>query len=162
MVSLNSTLKAFLWEMGAPFLPCKTRTGILVAKAHSLKMWLKDSPFCFDLELKNAPSVPQLNSMQLVEGCFIRRGLVPAFKDIISRLGEVYPKKFAKLALLSDQMREKAIQIDMEGKKMKLKHLPRKVPQSQERRWQHPKRRFVRRTVPSHAKKILPENPGRR
>ncbi|KAK4362815.1 hypothetical protein RND71_018056 [Anisodus tanguticus] len=51
-VSLNSTVKAYLWEMGSPFLPCKTRTGILVAKAHSLRMWLKDSPFCLDLELK--------------------------------------------------------------------------------------------------------------
>ncbi|KAJ8451353.1 hypothetical protein Cgig2_017744 [Carnegiea gigantea] len=126
MVSLNSTLKAFLWEMASPFLPCKSRTGVLVAKAHSLRMWLKDSPFCFDLELKNAPSVPQLNSMQLVEGCFIRCGLVPAFKDIMSRLGEVRPKKFARLALLSDQKREKAIQIDIEGKKVKLKDMPRK------------------------------------
>lgn len=140
MVSLNSTLKAFLWEMASPFLPCKTRIGVLVAKAHSLRMWLKDSPFCFDLELKNAPSVPQLNSMQLIEGCFIRRGLVPAFKDIMSRLGEVRPKKFARLALLSDQKREKAIQIDIEGKKVKLKDMPRKVRLAQERRWQHPKR----------------------
>ncbi|OAY68560.1 Pentatricopeptide repeat-containing protein, chloroplastic [Ananas comosus] len=42
MVSLSNTLKHTL-EMGSPFLPCKTRTGVLVAKAHSLRMWLKDS-----------------------------------------------------------------------------------------------------------------------
>ena len=81
MVSLNSTIKAFLWEMGSPFLPCKTRSGLLVAKSHSLRMWLKDSSFCLDLELKDSPSLPESNSMQLMEGCFIRRGLVPAFKD---------------------------------------------------------------------------------
>ncbi|KAL2349398.1 hypothetical protein Fmac_003398 [Flemingia macrophylla] len=68
MVSLDSTLKACLWKMGSPFLPCKTRQGVLVAKAHSLRLWLKDSPFCLDLELKDAPNLPELNSMQLIEG----------------------------------------------------------------------------------------------
>ncbi|XP_028805680.1 pentatricopeptide repeat-containing protein At3g18110, chloroplastic-like [Neltuma alba] len=120
MVSLNNTLKACLWEMGSPFLPCKTRTGVLVAKAHSLRMWLKDSPFCLDLELKDASNIPELNSMQLVEGCFIRRGLVPAFKEIKERLGIVSPKKFSRLALLPDDKRTKAIEADLEGRKEKL------------------------------------------
>lgn len=120
MVSLDSTLKACLWEMGSPFLPCRTRNGVLVAKAHSLRMWLKDSPFCLDLELKDAPNLPELNSMQLVEGCFIRRGLVPAFKDITERLGIVSPKKFSRLALLPDDKRDKAIHDYTEGRKEKL------------------------------------------
>ncbi|XP_015070913.1 pentatricopeptide repeat-containing protein At3g18110, chloroplastic [Solanum pennellii] len=122
-VSLNSTVKAYVWEMGSPFLPCKTRTGILVAKAHSLRMWLKDSPFCLDLELKNRPSLPEMNSMQLIEGCFIRRGLVPAFKEINERLGPVNPRKFARLALLSNEKREKVIQADIEGRREKLAKL---------------------------------------
>ncbi|KAK9993925.1 hypothetical protein SO802_023628 [Lithocarpus litseifolius] len=126
MVSLNSTLMACLWEMGSPFLPCKTRSGLLVAKAHSLRMWLKDSPFCLDLELKDAASLPESNSMQLIEGCFIRRGLVPAFKDITERLGLVRPKKFARLALLSDDRRDKAIRADIEGGKAKLEKMKRK------------------------------------
>ncbi|GLU00982.1 hypothetical protein SLE2022_183120 [Rubroshorea leprosula] len=120
MVSLNSTLKACLWEMGSPFLPCKTRSGLLVAKAHSLRMWLKDSPFCLDLELRDSPSLPELNSIQLIEGCFIRRGLVPAFKDITERLGLVRPKKFARLALLSDEKRNKVIKADIEAAKRML------------------------------------------
>ncbi|XP_061351097.1 pentatricopeptide repeat-containing protein At3g18110, chloroplastic-like [Gastrolobium bilobum] len=37
MVSLDSSSKACLWEMGSPFLPCRTRNGVLVAKAHSLQ-----------------------------------------------------------------------------------------------------------------------------
>ena len=119
MVSLDSTLKACLWEMGSPFLPCKSRSGLLIAKAHSLRMWLKDSPFCLDLELKNAPSLPESNSMQLIEGCFIRSGLVPAFKEINEKVGFVRPKKFAKFALLSDDRREKAIQAFIEGGKEK-------------------------------------------
>lgn len=119
LVSLNSTLKAFLWEMGSPFLPCKTRTGLLVAKAHSLRMWLKESPFCLDLELRDAPSLPEFNSMQLIDGCFMRRGIVPAFKDITGRLGVISPKKFSRLALLSDDRRDKAIQADIEGAKEK-------------------------------------------
>ncbi|KAF5735418.1 pentatricopeptide repeat-containing protein [Tripterygium wilfordii] len=120
MVSLNSTIKACLWEMGSPFLPCKTRSGLLVAKAHSLRMWLKDSPFCLDLELKDASSLPESNSMQLIEGCFIRCGLVPAFKEISDRLGFIWPKKFARLALLPDNKRDAAIRADIEGRKEKL------------------------------------------
>ena len=120
MVSLDSTLKACLWEMGSPFLPCKTRHGVLVAKAHSLRMWLKDSPFCLDLELKDAPSIPELNSVRLIEGCFIRRGLVPAFKDITERLEIVSPKKLSRLALLPDDKRDKAIHAYTEGRKEKL------------------------------------------
>ncbi|KAL0304537.1 UNVERIFIED_CONTAM: Pentatricopeptide repeat-containing protein, chloroplastic [Sesamum radiatum] len=122
-VCLNSTLKAFLWEMGSPFLPCKTRSGILVAKAHSLRMWLKDSPFCLDLELKDSPILPETNSMQLIEGCYMRRGLVPAFNDIRDRLGQVTPRKFARLALLSDEKRDRVIRADIEGRREKLAKL---------------------------------------
>uniref|UniRef100_A0A2P2KYY1 Uncharacterized protein n=1 Tax=Rhizophora mucronata TaxID=61149 RepID=A0A2P2KYY1_RHIMU len=123
MVSLSSTVKACLWEMGSPFFPCKTRSGVLVAKAHSLRMWLKDSPFCLDLELKNATCLPESNSMQLVDGCFIRRGLVPAFKEITEKLGIVRPKKFSKFALLPDEKREKAILDHIEGGKQKWKKI---------------------------------------
>ncbi|XP_017407985.1 pentatricopeptide repeat-containing protein At3g18110, chloroplastic [Vigna angularis] len=120
MVSLDSTMKAYLWEMGSPFLPCKTRQGVLVAKAHSLRMWLKESPFCLDLELKDAPNLPKSNSTRLIEGCLIRRGLVPAFKEITEKLEIVSPKKFSKLALLPDDQRSKTIEAYTEGRKEKL------------------------------------------
>lgn len=122
-VYLNGTLQAFLWEMGSPFLPCKTRSGILVAKAHSLRMRLKDSPFCLDLELRYSPFLPETNSMQLIEGCYIRRGLVPAFNNIRDRLGQVTPRKFARLALLSDKKRDRVIRADIEGRREKLAKL---------------------------------------
>lgn len=125
-VSLNSTLKAYLWEMGSPFLPCKTRSGLLIAKAHSLRMWLKDSPFCLDLELRDGPRLPELNSMQLIKGCFIRQGLVPAYKDINEKLGQVRPKKFARLALLTDEKRSAVIQADIDGRAEKLAKLKKK------------------------------------
>ncbi|WOK96374.1 pentatricopeptide repeat-containing protein [Canna indica] len=126
MVSLNKTLKAYLWEMGSPFLPCKTRSGVLVAKAHSLRMWLKDSSFCLDLELKDATSLPENNSMKLIEGYFMRAGLFPAFKDIHERLGQVRPKKFARLALLSAESRDKVINADLKGRKEKIEKLKAK------------------------------------
>ena len=127
-VSLNKTLKACLWEMGSPFLPCKTRSGLLVAKAHSLRMWLKDSPFCLDLELRDGRSLPELNSMRLVDGCFLRRGLVPAFKEITEKLGSVLrPKKFSRLAMLSNERRGQVIEADIEGKRQKLEKLRKKV-----------------------------------
>ena len=158
MVSLNSTLKACLWEIGSPFLPCKTRSGLLVAKAHSLRMWLKDSPFCLDLELKDAPALPESNSIQLIDGCFLRRGLVPAFKEINEKLGLVRPKKFARLALLSDEKREKVIQADIEGRKEKLEKMKKrgKVDPSRVSRIKKlQKRTYVRPSMLSNTKQIV-------
>lgn len=146
-VSLNSTLKAYVWEMGSPFLPCKTRSGLLIAKAHSLRMWLKDSPFCLDLELKNSVNLPELNSMELVDGCYIRRGLVPAFQDITERLGIIRPKKFARLALMSDEKRDKVIQADIDGRKEKLEKMKRF---GVTRKTSFRTRKFVRRDVVKH------------
>ncbi|XP_043695518.1 pentatricopeptide repeat-containing protein At3g18110, chloroplastic [Telopea speciosissima] len=159
MVSLNKTLKAYLWEMGSPFLPCKTRTGLLVAKGHSLRMWLKDSPFCLDLELKDAPSLPESNSMQLSEGCFMRSCLIPVFNEIHERLGKVRPKKFARLALLSDEKRDKVIRADLQGRKEKLEKLKKRggfVRPSKKMRFG--KRKFIRKVVhPDHNSVILDE-----
>ncbi|KAJ0983794.1 hypothetical protein J5N97_002150 [Dioscorea zingiberensis] len=126
MVSLNNTLKAYLWEMGSPFLPCKTRDGLLVAKAHSLRMWLKDSSFCLDLELKDAVSLPKTNSMKLTDGYFMRAGLVQAFKDIHEQLGRVRPKKFAQLALLPKETRDKVMKTQLERSKEKLEKMKKK------------------------------------
>lgn len=125
--SVNKTLKAYLWEMGSPFLPSNTQSGTLVAKGHSLRMWLKDSPFCADLELKDCSSLPDCNSMQIYKGSFMRAELVPAFRQIRQSMGEVRPKKFSRLALMSSEKREKAIAADLEGRKKvleKRKHYP--------------------------------------
>uniref|UniRef100_A0A0E0DYB7 Pentatricopeptide repeat-containing protein-mitochondrial domain-containing protein n=1 Tax=Oryza meridionalis TaxID=40149 RepID=A0A0E0DYB7_9ORYZ len=123
MVSLRKTIRAYLLEMGSPFLPCRSRSGRFVVKAYSLKMWLKDSPFCLDLELKDAPALPKTNSMKLTEGYFMRAGLVPVFKDIHERLGEVWPKKFSRLALLSEESRDEVIKADIKGRKEKLEKM---------------------------------------
>lgn len=112
--------------MGSPFLPCRARSGRFVVKAYSLKMWLKDSPFCMDLELKDAPALPKLNSMKLIEGYFMRAGLVSAFKDIHEKLGEVWPKKFSRLALLSEECRDEVIKADIKGRKEKLERMKKK------------------------------------
>lgn len=150
MVSLNNSLKAYLWEMGSPFLPCKTRTGVLVAKAHSLRMWLKDSSFCMDLELKDSSSLPRLNSMKLTEGYFMRAGLVPAFKDIHERLGQIRPKKFAKLALLSEEKRKKVIKADIEGRKEKLEKLKKKEVVRARKPTEFRRMKFMRRRHKAH------------
>ncbi|XP_019168067.1 PREDICTED: pentatricopeptide repeat-containing protein At3g18110, chloroplastic isoform X1 [Ipomoea nil] len=147
-VSLNSTLKAYLWEMGSPFLPCKTQTGILIAKGHSLRMWLKDSPFCLDLELKNRTILSETNSMHLIEGCFVRRGLVPAYKDITERLGLVPPKKFSRLALLPDEKRERVINADIEGRKGKLVKSNKTGITRKKKITNFRKKRLLRRTHP--------------
>ncbi|CAI9100097.1 OLC1v1037027C1 [Oldenlandia corymbosa var. corymbosa] len=152
-VSLNSSLKAYLWEMGSPFLPCETRSGLLVAKSHSLRLWLKDSPFCEDLELKDSLKLPETNSMQLVGGCYIRRGLVPAFRDINEKLVGVRPKKFARLALLPDEKRDGAIQAEIEGRKEKLAKLRKRTGLVQKKGLRVRRKKFVRRATPLDSSK---------
>ncbi|GLJ23966.1 hypothetical protein SUGI_0455590 [Cryptomeria japonica] len=116
-ISVNKTLKAFLWEMGSPFYPSKLHTGIFVAKGHALCMWLKDSPFCMDLELKNCQSLPEYNSMDIYEGSLMRSEMVSPFRQINEQLGKVTPKKFSRLALMPDEKREKAISAELKGRK---------------------------------------------
>lgn len=116
-VSVKKTLKAFLWEMGSPFYPSKLHTGIFVAKGHALCMWLKDSPFCLDLELKNCQSLPEYNSMDIYEGSLMRFEMVSIYRQIHEQLGKVTPKKFSRLALMTDEKREKAISAELKGRK---------------------------------------------
>nr|CAB3467360.1 unnamed protein product [Digitaria exilis] len=144
MVSLHKTIRAYLLEMGSPFLPCRARSGRFVAKAYSLKMWLKDSPFCMDLELKDIPALPKLNSMKLIDGYFMRAGLVPAFKDIHERLGEVWPKKFSRLALLSEESRDEVIKAEIQGKKEKLERMKKGLVTARKSKRKPRRTKFVR------------------
>ncbi|KAG2604856.1 pentatricopeptide repeat-containing protein At3g18110, chloroplastic-like isoform X1 [Panicum virgatum] len=145
MVSLRKTIRAYLLEMGSPFLPCRARSGRFVVKAYSLKMWLKDSPFCMDLELKDIPALPKLNSMKLIDGYFMRAGLVSAFKDIHERLGEVWPKKFSRLALLSEESRDEAINAEIQGRKKTLERMKKKGLEAASKSKRRPRRaKFVR------------------
>ena len=145
MVSLRKTIRAYLLEMGSPFLPCRARSGRFVVKAYSLKMWLKDSPFCMDLELKDIPALPKLNSMKLIDGYFMRAGLVSAFKDIHERLGEVWPKKFSRLALLSEESRDEVINAEIQGRKQKLERMKKKGLVAASKSKRRPRRaKFVR------------------
>lgn len=86
-------------------------------------MWLKDSSFCMDLELKDSSTLPNTNSMRLTDGYFMRAGLIPAFEEIEERLGEIRPKKFARLALLSEESRGKVITKDIEGRREKMEKM---------------------------------------
>jgi hypothetical protein len=56
----------------------------------------------------------------------MRAGLVSAFKDIHERLGEVWPKKFSRLALLSEECRAEVIKADIQGRKEKLERMKKK------------------------------------
>ncbi|KAG6546707.1 hypothetical protein Mapa_011896 [Marchantia paleacea] len=115
--SVSKTLKAHLWSMGSPFLVSKTRPGVLTAKGHSLRMWLKDSPKCFDLELEDRPSPPELNSMQVYEEAWMPRDLVPAFQQIEKTMGTTLrPKKFMRLVNLEEEKRADVIAADIRGR----------------------------------------------
>lgn len=85
--------------------------------------------------------------MQLIEGCYIRRGLVPAFKDITERLGLVRPKKFSRLALLSDEKRDKAIEADIVGRKEKLEKMNKFGATRKNSIKKFRKRTFIRRNA---------------
>lgn len=61
--------------------------------------------------------------MRLTDGYFMRAGLIPAFEEIEERLGEIRPKKFARLALLSEESRGKVITKDIEGRREKMEKM---------------------------------------
>lgn len=120
-ISLSRTVKSHLWEMGAPFLLSKTREGVLLAKGHAVKMWLKDSPKCIDLDLENRTSLPELNSMQEHEGAWMRREMVPVFKQIEETMGRALrPRKFMRLAEMHDDKRADVMATDIQGRARKL------------------------------------------
>ncbi|CAA6667097.1 unnamed protein product [Spirodela intermedia] len=131
----------------------------MVSLCDTLKaMWLKDSSFCTDLELKDAPSLPKSNTIQLVDGCFMRAGLVPAFKEIFERMDQVGPKKFARLALMSDEKREKTITADITGRMEKLEKMKKGVVRAR-RPTRLQNGRFMRRRHRSmHNQHLINEN----
>ena len=85
----------------------------------------------------------------------MRRGLVPAFKEINERLGFVRPKKFSRLALLSDEKRAKVIEADIEGKKQKLEKLKKNGGIGRTTKVKRRvTRKFVRRSVSSNSNEV--------
>ncbi|KAL2612821.1 hypothetical protein R1flu_024513 [Riccia fluitans] len=120
-LSVNKTLKSHLWAMGSPFLVSKTRGGVLIAKGHSIRLWLKDSPKCLDLELEDRPCPPELNSMHVHDDAWIPRDLVPAFEQIEQSMGETLrPKKFMRLVNLEEEKRAEVIAADIKGRAEKI------------------------------------------
>ncbi|KAL3680255.1 hypothetical protein R1sor_023211 [Riccia sorocarpa] len=120
-LSVNKTLKSHLWAMGSPFLVSKTRAGVLIAKGHSLRSWLKDSPKCLDLELEDRPCPPEVNSMHVRDDAWIPRDLVPAFEQIEQTMGATLrPKKFMRLVHLEEEKRAQFIAADIKGRTEKI------------------------------------------
>lgn len=77
----------------------------------------------------------------------MRAGLIPAFKDIHDRLGHVAPKKFARLALLSSEKRQKVIMADIEGRKQKLEKMKdNSGPLKRRRLLKLRKKKYIRKT----------------
>ncbi|XP_002967971.2 pentatricopeptide repeat-containing protein At3g18110, chloroplastic [Selaginella moellendorffii] len=129
--SVSNTIKTHLWQMGSPFLPSKTRAGVLVAKSHALCMWLKESPYCLDLELKNTKTLPDTNAIQVYNGAFVWAGLAPAIQEIDETMGDILPKKFARLVHLTPEGRTAAMEADLRGRAEKLaKQLRVKLPKA--------------------------------
>lgn len=125
--SLSKTLKAHLWEMGSPFLVSKTREGILMAKGHSLRHWLRDSPLCMDLELRDMTVVPAVNSMEMYNGAWMNRKMVPIMQQIEESMGDIRPQKYSRIARMEDEQRSIFIAAD-------LKHHAEKVERDKRRK----------------------------
>lgn len=118
-VSLCKTLKAHLWEIGSPFLTTPAREGALIAKGHSLRMWLKDSPYCVDMELRDSGVLPEVNTMQVYNGAWMRVEMIPVVQQIEKTLGDIRPKKFSKLARMGEEKRTEIMVADIEGSAQK-------------------------------------------
>lgn len=109
--------------MGSPFLTRPPRDGALLAKGHSLRMWLKESPHCVDMELKDITPLPSLNSMQVYNGAWMRAKMVPVMQQIEASMGNVRPKKYSKLARMAGEKRAEVIAAHLKGREEKLAKL---------------------------------------
>lgn len=116
-VSLNKTIRAHLWEMGSPFYMRPPREGALVTKGHALRLWLKDSPRCFDLNLDDDVRLPKLNSMSFFKGAWMSSDAVPVMKQIHASIGEVWPRRYSKLAHMTETRRIEALAARIENEK---------------------------------------------
>lgn len=115
-ISVAKTLKVHLWTIGSPFLKSKVRTGVLVAKGHALRMWLKDSSHCTDLELKNFSVLPEMNTMKVYARAFMRAELIPALQQIDETMGDIRRKKFSRLINLPEAKRNEVISAELKAK----------------------------------------------
>lgn len=116
-VSLNKTIRAHLWEMGSPFYMRPPREGALITKGHALRLWLKDSPRCMNLDLEDSVMLPKVNSMSFFKGAWMSSDAVPVMKQIHTSIGEVWPRRYSKLAHMSETRRIEALAARIENEK---------------------------------------------
>lgn len=102
--------------MGSPFLKSNERAGLFTAKGYSLCDWIKDSPHCMDLKLRNFSVLPEFNTMEVRDGAFMPARLVAALSQIEESMGELRPKKFRRLIHLSEMRRSEAIAAELKAK----------------------------------------------
>lgn len=113
--SVEKTVKVHLWTMGSPFLKSNEQAGLFQAKGYSLCHWLKDSPHCMDLKLRNFSVLPELNTMEVHGGAFMPARLVDGLKQIEESMGELRPKKFRRLIHLTEMRRSEAIAAELKS-----------------------------------------------
>ncbi|KAI5055837.1 hypothetical protein GOP47_0029358 [Adiantum capillus-veneris] len=113
--SIEQTIKVHLWTIGSPFLKSET-PGIFKSKGYSLCHWLKDSPHCMDLKLRNFAVLPEFNTMEVHNGAFMPVRLVAGLQQIEQSVGELRPKKFRKLIHLTQMQRADVIAAELKAK----------------------------------------------
>ncbi|KAG0620267.1 hypothetical protein M758_4G203000 [Ceratodon purpureus] len=138
-VSLNKTIRAHLWEMGSPFYMRPPREGALITKGHALLLWLKDSPRCFNLELEDSIIIPKENSMSFFKGAWMSSDAVPVMTQIHTSIGEVWPRKYSKLAHMTETRRIEALAARIENEKRR--RLEKRDQPAKKKKKQSPRRK---------------------
>ncbi|MCO5557628.1 hypothetical protein L7F22_011195 [Adiantum nelumboides] len=113
--SVEQTVKVHLWTMGSPFLRSVT-PGKFVSKGYSFCHWVKDSPHCMDLKLRNFAVLPEFNTMEVHNGAFMPTRLVAGLQQIEQSVGELRPKKFRKVIHLTEMQRADVIAAELKAK----------------------------------------------
>jgi hypothetical protein len=95
----------------------KGRQGALVAKGYSVRLWLKDSPLCLNLDLEDTAELPRYNSMEIYKDAWMSADVVPVVEQIQATRGEVWPKQFARLAQMTSEDRKDELAARLQRKK---------------------------------------------
>lgn len=140
-VSLNKSIRAYLWEMGSPFYMQPPREGALISKGHALRLWLKDSPRCFNLDLEDCVMLPKMSSMSIFKGAWMSSDAVPVMKQIYTSIGEVWPRRYSKLVHMSAAKRTEALAARIENEERRRLEKREKIVKPTKKKKQHFRRK---------------------
>lgn len=115
-LSLKKTIFYYLREMGAPFRISKNtnstkNSGVFLGPGHTVFRWIKDSPQCWDLELRDEKLITEKSLTVLYGNALVSQKVSKVLEELEKHgMEKVSIKVFSRLCRISDEKRQKYIE----------------------------------------------------